>query len=124
MKMTHIVQMTCIMKMTHAVQMTCVMKNIQDMEGDKCCEGHLRDTDPFSELLAEMVKPPAVDTWQATPAAEGLVSYECSFITKVILRLLINLGESTLPLHADPSLIFLKERCPNCNPAYMLQVAS
>jgi len=67
-------------------------------EGVDYCEGDLHHTDPFSELLAEMIKPPAVDTRQATPAAEGLNSYEFSFFTKVILRLLIPLGEPTFPL--------------------------
>jgi len=67
-------------------------------EGVDYCEGNLHDTDPISELLAEMTKPPAADTRQATPAAEGLDIYEFSFITKVILRLLIPVGESILSL--------------------------
>ena len=67
-------------------------------DGDNYCEGDLHDTDPFSELLAELMQPPAANTGQATPAAEGLDKYEFSFITKVILRLLIPLGEPTLLL--------------------------
>ncbi|KAL0032851.1 hypothetical protein WJX77_002548 [Trebouxia sp. C0004] len=47
---------------------------------------------PFSELLAEVIKPPAVGTGQALPGAEGLDSYEFSFIRNLILRLLTPLG--------------------------------
>lgn len=67
-------------------------------EGVDYCEGDLHDTDPISELLAEMIKPLAADSKQATPAAEGLDNYGISFITKVILRISIPLGEPSLPL--------------------------
>ncbi len=50
------------------------------MDGADYCEGDLHDTDPISELLAEIIKPPAAHTKQATPAAEGLDSHEISFI--------------------------------------------
>ena len=66
-------------------------------EGVDYFGGDLHDTDPISGLLAEMIKPPAADIKQATPA-EGLDSDELSLITKVILRFSIPLGEPSLPL--------------------------